>query len=230
MPNSAGSSGVWARHGHLILVLAVGALSAVVVFAGLLVFEKVRDNNGSVTRDSVKDVVAGQSDQWSEDLTTLPDVEQPHTNDLLDGFPDVEGSSRPGEGSPELTETVKKTLDFQPGEPDPLPAPASEAGRDTGSAAEPGLSPELEWWCLCYEEVLDGVPTSSTACRKTLKACDKITEAIRTGRHPFVAGSISRPCTTVRGKRPWDALGQFEAWKPSSREGNYWSDRGCLLP
>jgi len=89
---------------------------------------------------------------------------------------------------------------------------------------------KVDWYCLCYKERIGGIPTLSTACRRTMRACNKLAQTANRGRKPFVKNSVSRWCSNVRAEYPWDSLGSQSAWKPSKRPGSWWSDRGCFLP
>lgn len=114
-----------------------------------------------------------------------------------------------------------------------VPAREPEAESEPAPTTEPAVEPDRappDWYCICYQERVRGVPTRSTACRTTLEQCQELKDAADEGVRAFVANSVTTDCVGLRGSFPWNELGQAHLWKPSKRPGAYWSDRGCLLP
>ena len=124
----------------------------------------------------------------------------------------------------------------------PMQATTPPTPDSPGTPPEPVAEPEPEliphapveplpdWYCICYQELIHGVPTRSTTCRRTSEECEDLRLAADAGVRAFVANSVTVGCTALRGAYPWSQLGSAHLWKPSARPGAYWSDRGCLLP
>ena len=89
------------------------------------------------------------------------------------------------------------------------------------------------WHCMCYEEVVKGSPTLSTACRPTRAMCKDLTNKVKVGSPILVKGSLTARCQERRGSAPWNAFKGKGArryfWQPSSHPGAWWSAEGCFL-
>lgn len=106
------------------------------------------------------------------------------------------------------------------------------AGGSESTPTPPELPVEVaepKWYCLCYGEFVRGVRTSCTACRASWGECSGLADAVRSGRKPFIPGSLSRGCTEKEGSHPAEIMGNYDLWKPSSKPGAWWSTAGCLL-
>ena len=90
------------------------------------------------------------------------------------------------------------------------------------------------WHCMCYEEIVKGQPTLSTACRPTLNMCRDLEQKVKQGSSILVKDSTVARCQQKRGAAPWNAItgkgSHRYYWQPSSQPGAWWSAAGCFLP
>ena len=90
------------------------------------------------------------------------------------------------------------------------------------------------WHCMCYEEVVKGEPTLSTACRPSKEMCRDLSEKVKEGSKILVQGSLLAGCQERKGASPWRLFkgkgSRRYFWQPSSHPGAWWSAEGCFLP
>lgn len=90
-----------------------------------------------------------------------------------------------------------------------------------------------DWYCMCYQERVDGVSKPATACRPTMAMCKELTSKVERGSRILVAGSVNAPCEKRQGSAPWDTFrgrgAKRTLWHPSSHPGAWWSDDSCFL-
>ena len=113
-------------------------------------------------------------------------------------------------------------FDFKGGKLPPLPVLYE-------SPSPSSLIQSKQWYCVCYKERVNGVPTVSTACRSSSKACLALQAKIQRGSKFLVAGSAGE-CAEVDGNMPWNAThsSQYD-WRPSKKAGSWWSPQGCFV-
>ena len=110
-------------------------------------------------------------------------------------------------------------------------APASRGG----DREDPALNTmnikrgDREWHCLCYEEIYQGAPSPSTACRGTRESCLELAAKVAEGTPLLIKGSVSVGCKRYSMREPWDSFGVRYQWLPSSQPGSWWTPRGCFL-
>ena len=85
------------------------------------------------------------------------------------------------------------------------------------------------WHCMCYQELFQGKPSDSTACRQTRESCLDLEQKVAEGSPVLVKGSKSVGCKRVKAKDPWDVFGVRYQWLHSSQPGAWWTPRGCFL-
>ena len=85
------------------------------------------------------------------------------------------------------------------------------------------------WHCMCYQELFQGQPSDSTACRKTRESCLDLEQKVAEGSPVLIKGSMSVGCKRVKAKEPWDVFGVRYQWLHSSQPGAWWTPRGCFL-
>ena len=133
----------------------------------------------------------------------------------------------------EYTETLARCQEIV-NPRDRLPPRLSPAPRDAGRE-EPALNTmnikrgDREWHCLCYEEVYQGAPSLSTACRATRESCLELAAKVDEGTPLLIKGSVSVGCKRYSMREPWDNFGVRYQWLPSSQPGSWWTPRGCFL-
>ena len=85
------------------------------------------------------------------------------------------------------------------------------------------------WSCLCYDEMIKGRKLHVTNCRESFDECQKLESAVWRGTSTLVAASVSKSCRNIIAEMPWNRMGTIADWKPSQKEGTYWSTHGCLI-
>lgn len=105
--------------------------------------------------------------------------------------------------------------------PDLAPSPSSSRATSRGL--------KDTWHCMCYQEVFQGEPAESTACRKTRDSCLDLEQKVAEGSPILVKGSMTVGCKRIKAKEPWDLFGVRYQWLHSSQPGAWWSPRGCFL-
>lgn len=120
----------------------------------------------------------------------------------------------------------------------PTESPSNASRQDLNSSparvSSQGSSTSRSWYCLCYQERVQGVPTHATACRPSREMCDELTRKVKRGSSILVPDSVSVTCQERRGIAPWKTFKKRGAnralWRPSSHPGAWWSPGGCFLP
>ena len=86
------------------------------------------------------------------------------------------------------------------------------------------------WHCLCYQELINGISTLSTACRHTAKECWTLHGKISYGTEILVEGSQHKGCVELHSKHPAEATNsQIELWQSSKKNASWWTPNGCFL-
>ena len=100
----------------------------------------------------------------------------------------------------------------------------------SGRARAATSSPQKDtWYCMCYQEIFQGEPSDSTACRKTQESCLDLEQKVAEGSPILVKGSTSARCKRFSAQEPWDLFGVRYQWLHSSQPGSWWTPRGCFM-
>ena len=86
-----------------------------------------------------------------------------------------------------------------------------------------------DWYCLCYQENYKNKVVNATACRTSEQGCEKLSKKIKQGTQSIIKGSLSKSCRLFQGDHPSKHLGTLDQWLASSKEGAWWSPKGCLI-
>jgi len=106
----------------------------------------------------------------------------------------------------------------------------TRAQSGSGRARAATSAPQKDtWYCMCYQEVFQGEPSDSTACRKTKESCLDLEQKVAEGSPILVKGSTSARCKRFSAQEPWDLFGVRYQWLHSSQPGSWWTPRGCFM-